>query len=403
MRLGLAAMRALLDGLGSPERAYPTVLVAGTNGKGSTAAMLAAVLQAAGYRVGLYTSPHLEDAEERIRISGVALIPEALDGYLHRVLAEGERQGIEPTYFESFTLAANLAFAERRVEIAVVEVGLGGRLDATNACEPILSLITSIDLDHEDALGSTIAAIAREKAGILRSGRPALAAAGSAEAAAVLLSVAAETGAPLSLIEGEVPALTLALPGSHQRRNAALANAAARCLAAHGFERINGAAIAAGLAACAWPGRLEEVPLPSGTRVLLDGAHNPAGAASLAAELEARSWQAPTLLFGAFADKNAERMLTHLAPLAGRIVLTRAPGVRGRDPEELRALLHGFARIFVADDPGRALDLALTLGEAVVVAGSLALVGDVRRELRRRYGLPPPASAPLFPTLRRAP
>ena len=205
IRLGLESMRGLLAALGSPQLRFPAVLVAGSNGKGSTAALLAAMAGAAGYRTGLYTSPHLETVEERLRIDGRAVGGERLGELLEEVVACAERRlGHSPTYFEAVTAAAFLWFAAERVDLAVVEVGLGGRLDATNVCEPVLSLITSISLEHRELLGDTLAAIAREKAGILRAGRPALSWVEDREAAGALREVAAGLGAPLHTAESEV-------------------------------------------------------------------------------------------------------------------------------------------------------------------------------------------------------
>ncbi|HEY8022615.1 MAG TPA: Mur ligase family protein, partial [Thermoanaerobaculia bacterium] len=303
IKLGLEGPRRLLAALGSPEAELPVVLVAGSNGKGSTSAFLAAMAGAAGYRTGLYTSPHLETVEERLRLDGRAIAPERLGGLLERVIAAagGER----PTYFEALTVAAFLWYAEERVDLAVVEVGMGGRLDATNTASPLLSLITPISLDHQQHLGETLALIAREKAGILRKGRPAIAWIEDEEPAAAVAQAAAELGADLTwgmerarieavsargwdgqtvdLATGERRyRLAPSLLGTHQAKNLALAVLAAERLAALGFPRLDAAAIAKGAAACRWPGRLEAVALPGGLRVLLDAAHNEGGAQALA-------------------------------------------------------------------------------------------------------------------------
>ncbi|MGE5234414.1 MAG: bifunctional folylpolyglutamate synthase/dihydrofolate synthase, partial [Acidobacteriota bacterium] len=246
VRLGLETIRRLLTELGEPQRRFPAVLVAGTNGKGSTSALLASMLGAAGYRTGLYTSPHLEDVEERCRIDGVAVDGERLGAAVEAVLAAARTLPSPPTYFEALTAAAFLLFAEDRLDLAVLEVGLGGRLDATNAAELLLSVIAPIAFDHREHLGSTLAAIAREKAGILRAGRPAVVWQEAPEAAETVRAVAAGLGTPLRFanldttelcalpnglagqqvrlrgreLDGE---LALRLLGAHQARNLALA------------------------------------------------------------------------------------------------------------------------------------------------------------------------------------
>lgn len=436
VRLGLATTRSLLAALGHPEARFPTVLVAGTNGKGSVSALLAAMAAAAGYRTGHYTSPHLEAVEERVRIDGRVIPQERLAARLAEVVATAEREcGAPPTYFEAMTVAACLHFAAEAVDLAVVEVGMGGRLDATNALEPVLSLITPVGLDHREHLGPTVAAIAGEKAGILRPGRPALAWPGGDEAAGAIRAAAAALGAELELapervrlavracglagqqvsLETPVGAYRLELPllGAHQAENLALAVRAAETLAARGFPRLDARAVAAGAAACRWPARLEPVGLPGGRQVLLDAAHNPPGAVRVAAFLAALG-RPYDLLFGTFADKQAEAMLPPLAHPARRVVLTRPPGARGRDPAELAGLVPGRP-VAVEPDPGRALDAALAgpagraeegrgaagdEGEALLVAtGSLYLVGDLRTRLRQRFGVPPPATDPLWRSL----
>lgn len=411
IRLGLEATRELLAALGDPQRRFPSVLVAGTNGKGSTAALLASILDAAGLRTGLYTSPHLEHPCERIRVGGRPLSPAALGRLVEEVTAAGLRT---PTYFEAMTAAAFLAFARRRVDLAVVEVGMGGRLDATNLADPVLSVVTAIDLDHREHLGDSLGEIAREKAGILRPGRPALALADPAEAAAALAERAAALGADLVdlspwlgdvrfLAEGwegqrleiATPAgrrrLALALAGRHQAANLLLAVHAAERLAEAGWRSIGRAAIRRGVAAARWPGRLESVTVPGGRRrVLLDAAHNPGGAARLAEFLAARTGRG-TILFGAVGDKDAAGMLGALAPLAERFVLTEPDSPRARPAAELAALLPAGLPVAVEPRRGRALAAALAARSPLtVVCGSIYLLGDIRRRLRRRFGVPPP-------------
>ena len=405
IKLGLERSRAILAAMGEPQHRFPSVLIAGTNGKGSTAALTAAMAEAAGYRTGLYTSPHLEKIEERLRIDGHMIASDRFAGILADLVALAEREtGSPPTYFEAVTLAAFRWFAEEQVDLAILEVGMGGRLDATNLCDPILSLITSIGFDHREYLGDTLAAIAREKAGILRPGKPALAWIEEPEAAESVRTVAAELGADLRFasevveIEGiqfegwigqrvqlATPArrydLHLALLGDHQAKNLGLAVRAAETLAGIGFEKIDSQAIAEGAAACRWPGRLEPIELPDGRRVLLDAAHNAAGAAVLAEFLD-RLGRPIDLLFGVLADKDYGEMLSLLSPRARRIVLTAPPNPRAKDPAKLAALLESREGVFVEPEPAKALDRALALGgEILVVCGSIYLVGEIRGKL----------------------
>jgi dihydrofolate synthase/folylpolyglutamate synthase len=445
IRLGLERLGRLLARLGHPERRAPAVLIAGTNGKGSTSALLAAMATAAGYRTGLYTSPHLETVRERLRINGHAVPAERLGDLLARVVAGAESDpeaGGPPTYFEALTAAAFLGFAEEEVELAVLEVGLGGRLDATNLAEPILSLITPISLDHQEYLGDTLAAIAREKAGILRRGRPALAWIEEAEPAEAVRAAAAEVGADLHFASSEVKIerieprqggrpgqriqlttptarydLEIGLSGAHQAKNLGLAVRAAEILAQStdiGFPRLprlDPAAIARGAAACRWPGRLEEIEIPGGRRVLLDAAHNPGGAQTLAAYLEITG-EPVDLLFGALADKDVRGILAPLAPHVRRFVFTTPASPRARDPATLAALLPPLSppapEIYVEPDLGAALTRALALGDGergtgdiggigvggrIVACGSIFLIGEVRKRLRERFGVPPPTTS----------
>src|SRR5262245_9133276 len=290
------------------------------------------------------------------------ILPHLVTCLFSDLCAIAEREtGSPPTYFEAVTLAAFRWFAEERVDLAVVEVGLGGRLDATNLADPILSLITPIGFDHRELLGDTLAKIAREKAGILRSGRPALAWVEEPEAAAALRAAATEIGADLRFASEEVEIagikfegwtgqrvrlatplrrydLHLSLLGDHQAKNLGLAVRAAETLAEIGCERINPPAIAEGTAACRWPARLEPIELPDGRRVLLDAAHNAAGAAVLAEFLD-RLGRPVDILFGVLADKDYGEMLSLLAPRARRIILTAPPSPRAKDPAELAMLL----------------------------------------------------------------
>ncbi len=365
--------------------------------------------RAAGRKVGLYTSPHLESVRERLRIDGACIPPEDLGRLLDLAVRTAEAAGNPPpTYFEALTIASFLWFAEQRVDLAVVEVGLGGRLDATNLCEPVLSLVTSISLEHQEQLGDTLALIAREKAGIFRSGRPALAWVEEPEAMESLKTVAGEVGADLrfgqdlatvrefasegwrgqraSLVTpGGEHDLQIDLPGEHQLRNLGLAVLAAEEL---GLDRH---AIAEGARSARWPGRLERIDLPGAGRVLLDAAHNAEGAAVLA-DFLAKLPGKVDLLFGVLTDKKASEMIHRLAPLADRIVLTAPPSERAHHPDEIAALLPDRT-VEIEPDLGKALESVIPkIGETLVACGSIFLVGEVRKLLRERFGVPAAAT-----------
>ncbi len=410
MRLGLERVRRLLAALGDPHLAVPVVLVAGTNGKGSTAALLAAICRAAGYRTGLYTSPHLETVTERLSIDGTSIDDHQLVGYLESGLeVAGDLELEPPTYFEALTIAAFRHFRAAGVDLAVMEVGLGGRLDATNVVTPELSIITSISLDHEQHLGESRESVAKEKSGILRRGRPALAWAGDADVTRVLSERAAAVGSELAIVDPDAVststpasacpqqvrlrtanstyALELFLPGRHQLGNLSLAVRAAEILSRRGWPTLDAVAITRGIASCRWPGRLEWVDLGAGRRVLLDAAHNAAGLEALVDYVD-RMDDRPDLLFGALAEKSIDDVLPRLAAAVGRVVLTRPPSERPAAPE-------GWSRRFagrpirVETDPRRALDAALAAcNGTLLVCGSLFLVGRVRGLLRQRFGVP---------------
>jgi dihydrofolate synthase/folylpolyglutamate synthase len=392
MRPGLDRIETLLSAIGNPERAFRIVQVGGTNGKGSVSAMVAAILQAAGHRVGLYTSPHLLDFRERIRVNG-APISEAdvVDG----VEAMGTLVArLDATMFEAATALGLDHFAREGVDVAVLEVGLGGRLDATTVGEPAVEVLSRIDYDHQAYLGNTLVEIAAEKAAIIRSG-VAFAAWQEAEVLEVLIRQAAGVGVPLALEGRELrvtrdglgldgPRLHLEGPdfdlrdvhcrllGLFQPGNALLAVAAARALGA------SDEAVRQGLATVRWPGRFQIVrrdPI-----VVVDGAHNPGGARALAGSLRAYFPGSPlTLVVGISADKDQAGILAELAPLAARLVLTAYRGPRAARPAALRALVPPVpARIEVAASLPEALALAMEEPRTPVicVAGSLYLIGE---------------------------
>lgn len=373
IRPGLARTRALLAALGNPQASFRTLLVGGTNGKGSTAAGAASVLSAAGLRVGLTTSPHLVRVNERVRLAGRDVSDAQLDSALCLVAAVSGDGALRPTYFEALVVAACELFRRARVEVGVVEVGIGGRLDATNVLAPEVSVVTNVEADHLETLGPTLADVAREKAGIFRDGRPALTAAAGG-ALGVLRSEAGRIGARLL----EVPPSAAwddvsPLPGAHQRANLALAVAAARA-----FAPLDEATVRRGISAIRWPGRLQTVPRPGLRPLLVDGAHNPAGAAAVAAHLDAAGLSGRVdLVFGALGDKAVEGMFAPLVARARRVVLVAPSSPRAIPADALAARL---------GQPG--LPGAASLAEAIaalekdggdapiLVAGSLVLAGE---------------------------
>jgi dihydrofolate synthase / folylpolyglutamate synthase len=398
MRPGLERIEALLDALGRPEQRYRLVQVGGTNGKGSVSAMLAAILKSAGHRVGLYTSPHLVSFRERIRVDGEA-IPE--DGVVDGIEALGTLIArLDATTFEATTALALDHFAREAVDVAVLEVGLGGRLDATTVGSPAVAVIAQIDLDHQAILGPTIEAIATEKAAIIRSG-VAISAAQAPPAERVIVTRAAAVGVPL-LLEGRdlsvaverrgpdgqrltcagpdwsLAGLELAMSGSYQPSNALLAVAAARELGAAA------PAIREGLARAWWPGRFQVMRRAHGYLVL-DGAHNPAGARALAGSLRDVFGETRiTFVLGILADKDAAGIVDALAPLAGRVIVVAPPSPRAIAPAALGALVPAtIARVESAGSPAEALQRAAQDASAPVicVAGSLFLIGEVLRQL----------------------
>jgi len=392
--LKLDRMRAALAARGHPERAFPALHVAGTNGKGSTAAMLESVLRAAGHRTGLYTSPHLIDFAERIRAGGATIPHDAVVALVADARATLEPAGIALTHFEYATLVAFEWFARIGVEVAVVEVGLGGRLDATNVVDAAATAVTSIALDHEEFLGDDLATIAAEKAGILAPGVPAVVGALPPVADAVVQARAAALGAPLRraavggrLVEvadglaftGEGASgwdrLHLGLRGAFQRANAEVALTV--LAAVQGRFPCSPDAVRRGLCAVSWPGRL--AILGTSPLILADAAHNPAGVEALVAELPAMLAGRPMVLVVAVMhDKPWAEMLARLLPFARAVVCTQV-GRRAVDPSALAAVARPAREAVVCPDPRRALERARALATAdgaVLVTGSLFLVGE---------------------------
>jgi dihydrofolate synthase / folylpolyglutamate synthase len=391
---GLDRVRAALAQLGDPQRRFAAVQIAGTNGKGSTAAMAEAIFRAAGLRTGLYTSPHLSRFTERIRIAGVEVDGDVLAALDARVAATG----VPLTYFEIATVLAFLVFADAGVEMAVLETGLGGRLDAVTTCEPAATAVTTIAFDHAEYLGTTLPAIAREKAGIIKPGVPHLVGALDPEADAEMALAAAAAGAPLLRYGRDFgdPPVAPALAGPHQRVNAALAVAlAARAFARVGRGVLPAGALEAGLATARWPGRLERI-----ADVVLDCAHNVEGARALAAAVPALSGgRTPVLVISVVRDKDAAGILAALTPGMAAVVATRSPSPRALPAADLAALARAFIRdVNAVDDPVTALAAARSLAGPeglVVVAGSIFLVAAIRAHLLGDRVDPTATSDPL--------
>lgn len=409
-KFNLENITTLLDRLGRPHSAYPVVHIAGTNGKGSTAAFMERILREAGFRTGLNTSPHLERINERIRLGGEEISDERfaevftrMQSVIEELLAEGKLRA-HPTYFECMTALAFEAFARERVEFAVVEVGLGGRLDATNVVSPVVSVITRIDFDHENYLGHSLAEIAGEKAGILKPQAPAVFAPQLSEARNILLERAQELRCPLietsqtyrveneTVEDGRVRArvvetareegfpLRLQLPGRFQLQNALNALATARILQNRGY-RITDENIVEGVNATEWPGRLER--LQTRPDVYLDGAHNPGAARELAAFLEENyTGRKVFMIFGAMRDKAVDEVTGLLFPHAQEVIFTQPGTPRAVSAAQLAAMAGDHAAKYtIIRDATEALESALGKAgsdDAIFITGSLYLVGEMR-------------------------
>ena len=357
IRPGLGRMRVLLRALGNPHRAYPSVITAGTNGKGSTSAMLTSIFNASGKRTGHYTSPHLVDLRERWTIGGEKIDPALLDDCI--LALQNVQSDIVPTYFEALTLIAFLAFAKAHVDIAVLEVGMGGRLDATNVVKPLAALITPIGMDHMEYLGTTLRQIAAEKAGVIHRGAIVLTTNDEPRVLDVLRSRAAKFGNRFIQVTGEHDT---PLAGDFQRRNAALAVRAARELG------VDDRSIAEGVAKTRWRGRLEHLRV-QGRDVWIDGGHNEHAIARTAPYFEREVPRPRVLVFGMMGDKDAQPVIARLFPMFDRVITTEP-----YPPRSMKA--DAFAGTQAIADPDLAFEAALRGEErAIVITGSLYLAG----------------------------
>jgi len=425
-KFNLENIAVLLERLGRPDFAYPAVHIAGTNGKGSTAAFLEAILRDAGFRTGLNTSPHLERINERIRVNGEEISDERFAEIftrIHRVieelLAEGKLRA-HPTYFECVTALAFEAFAQERVEFGVIEVGLGGRLDATNVITPVVSVITQVDFDHENFLGHSLREIAGEKAGIVKYHVPVVSAPQLPEAREIIRARAKELFCPLveteesirvereGMLDGCVRAtvtdtssntefrLWPRLAGRFQLQNAVNAVATAQVLREKGF-RISGENIERGIAAAAWPGRLEK--LQSEPDIYLDGAHNPSAARELAEFLQKNfAGRRVILIFAAMRDKALDEVAGSIFPLASEVIFTAPNSPRAVSAAQLAEMIGHHAENFtVIREAEGALDAALAKAraeDAIVITGSLYLVGQLRHAWKERAKVASGVKAP---------
>jgi dihydrofolate synthase/folylpolyglutamate synthase len=415
-KFDLENITILAERLGRPDRAYPSAHIAGTNGKGSTAAFLESMLRRAGFRTGLNTSPHLEKINERIRVNGEEISDDAFAETFTRIQALNEellaagKLRAHPTYFECVTAMAFEYFARARVEFGVFEVGLGGRLDATNILTPVISIITRVDFDHENFLGHSLAEIASEKAGIIKPSVPLVLAEQRPEVLEVIRARARELGCPIietakafrtekewmengcsrarvtEIESGWSLEIVPRLPGKFQIQNSLNAVAAVRYLQKRGY-RISDEAIAQGIAEAVWPGRLEK--LQSSPDVYLDGAHNPSAARELAAFLEQNlAGRKVWLVFGALRDKAVDEIAGVLFPHAAEVIFTQPRTTRAISVAQLAEITaHHAVHFTVIPEPEAALEFALDqadANDAVIVAGSLYLVGQLRHYWKNR-------------------
>jgi dihydrofolate synthase/folylpolyglutamate synthase len=415
-KFDLENITVLAERLGRPERTYPSAHIAGTNGKGSSAAFLESILRHSGFRTGLNTSPHLEKINERIRVNGAEISDEAfaetlthIHALIEELLAAGKLRS-HPTYFECVTAMAFEYFARERVDFAVFEVGLGGRLDATNVLTPLVTIITRIDFDHENFLGHSLREIAAEKAGILKPGVPLVLAEQRPEAREVILARAKSLACPViepannfrvdraSMQDGSVRARVIEggsgtvfeiapnLPGRFQLQNALNALSAARLLSERGF-RISNDTITQGIASTVWPGRLEK--LQSAPDVYLDGAHNPGAARELAHFLEQNFYGRKVwLIYAALRDKAVDEVAGLLFPHAAEVIFTAPLISRAVSATQLAEIAgHHAARFSVIPDAERAFEHALAEAapeDAIFITGSLYLVGQLRHYWKQR-------------------
>jgi dihydrofolate synthase/folylpolyglutamate synthase len=387
IRPGLARIRALLRGLGRPHEKYPCVIVAGTNGKGSTSATLNSILHESGYRTGLYTSPHLVDIRERWLIAGAMIDETLLASSISALRNAADVTGIVPTYFEALTIIAFIAFAAAECEVVVLEVGMGGRLDATNVVRPVAALITPIGFDHMEFLGNTIRRIAAEKAGVIHRGALVLTSNRDETVLDVIRRRAAKFGSEVIVVHGSQTVQT-PLAGEFQRDNIALAIRAAEEMRER-FPRIDEESIARGVANTRWRGRLERFTFGDKS-VVVDGCHNAHAARAVAPWIAAQLPAPRLLVFGIMGDKDAREVMATLFPLFTRVIATEPYPPRSMRAADIAEVARGAGLEAVVEaDPQRAVLRALEEQEtSVFVGGSLYLAGSAIATLDARIPSP---------------
>jgi dihydrofolate synthase / folylpolyglutamate synthase len=378
VKLGLDNIRQVLAALGEPQKELKFIHVAGTNGKGSVCAMIDSVCRSAGIKTGLFTSPHLIRFNERIQISGSAIDDEAVArGIQHiREIIDEERH---PTFFEITTALAFDHFRDQTVDLVILETGLGGRLDATNVVDPLVCVLTSIDLDHQSWLGHALSEIAFEKAGIIKPGVPIVSGPQLPEVRIVLEQIAAERSAPLSYVNVPVEDLVIGLAGSHQRLNAAIA-----LHAIHKADiQVGPQALEKGLANVSWPGRFQRID----DGIILDGAHNPAASKRLVETWrECVGPQRATIIFGGMQDKDLEGMISPLSTLAARFLIVPIRSRRTASPAHIKTFVPKHLSAVQCSSVDQALSVAHRFNEPILVTGSLFLVGELLALLHPAQG-----------------
>ena len=416
IKFGLDNVRAILDSLGNPHQKYPSVLVAGTNGKGSVCAMLTQILSLHGFRVGLFTSPHLVRVEERIRIGKRPIAVSNFCQILTRLkekiedLIAGKILISPPTYFELMTCLGLVYFEEQKVDMAVLEVGMGGRFDATNVVDPVVTAITTISGEHQKFLGESLHQIAFEKAGIIRAGIPVVCGVEEREAFLTIKKRAKELQAPFLGIfekdenffslredkgykfeyrsEKEKYSFSPQLLGFHQGKNASIAILTAEQLSKN-WKKLEKNKIIQGIESCKWEGRLEVISRQP--HIILDGAHNEEGARALETYIRDFTPSPMILVFAMMRDKKIEQIAGILFPLSKKIVITRFPYFRAASPEDIKARTKKFEdRLLLEPDPKKAIDLALQMADpkdSILVTGSLYLVGEIKKIFPRKKNL----------------
>ena len=369
VKFGLENIQRLLTALDKPEKSLKFIHVAGTNGKGSVCAMLDSLARSAGIRTGLFTSPHLVRFNERIQVNGNPIDDDAVTSGIYRI-REAIREDYQPTFFEITTALALDYFRAWNVDLVILETGLGGRLDATNVVTPLVSVLTSIDLDHQRLLGNSLTEIALEKAGIIKTGIPVVSVPQATQVRRVIEQTAADRSAPLHYADRPITDLPVGLPGSHQRVNAA---AACETLVRAGFE-LTEKVRREGLASVFWPGRFQRV----GAQIVLDGAHNPAASQRLVETWEeCVGKERPAIIFGGLQEKDLRKMVSLLSKIATRFYIVPVQSRRAAAVDEIQSLVPKHVPSSRLTSISDALLLAQQSAEMILVTGSLFLIGEV--------------------------